>query len=351
MARNGISYNDVKQAIDEMQSEGLNPTIAGLRERLGTGSFTTISEHLKRWRVERQQKPMIAGGTAAPDNLNSMVQAVWQQAREDATKELESYKQEIQKTLDKAEAEKENAIEQSLATEKRNKWLEDKNEALLREIRLLEKQAGITEIKLEAALDEKETLNQRLENAQEELNTQKDKLETLSQSYEEKISTLTQTLTSKNEQLHSDLCSALSQFEVQLNEERKRSTDSEQYWIRQIDDLRQQLKERDQRAEQQEKKQLELNKSNLENNKAALLTLKQIQQHISEQTNEAAANNRAINQLSTELGHLKATNSTNIDNTDKKLKSLEDAFCKSMNKLKQQLISTQAIHEKEKGDR
>ncbi|OOV86915.1 DNA-binding protein [Oceanospirillum linum] len=351
MARNGISYNDVKQAIDEMQSEGLNPTIAGLRERLGTGSFTTISEHLKHWRAERQQKPMIAGGVPAPDNLNSMVQAVWQQAREDATKELESYKQEIQRTLDKAEAEKQNAIEQSLATEKRNKWLEDKNEALLRETRLLEKQAGITETKLEKSLDEKEKLSQILEHTQKELNTQKEKLQTLSERYDEKVSHLTETLTSKNEQLHSDLCDALSQFELQLNEERKRSTDSEQYWIRQIDDLRQQLKERDQRLELQEKKQQELSESSLASSKTIMLTLKQVQQYISEQVSEASAGRKAIQKLSTELTHIRTTNTAHIDNTDKKLERLEAAFDNSMSKLHQQLKAAQTIHVKEKQNR
>ena len=148
MARNGISYDDVKQAIDEMQSMGLNPTIAGLREKLGTGSFTTISEHLKRWRSERQQQPMVAGGTPAPNNLSNMVQAVWQQAREDATKELESYKQEIQKTLENAEAEKQGAIEQTLITEERNRWLEEKNNKLSEAIRLLEKQAGLADARI-----------------------------------------------------------------------------------------------------------------------------------------------------------------------------------------------------------
>lgn len=242
MARNGISYSDVKQAIDEMQSEGLNPTIAGLRERLGTGSFTTISEHLKRWRSERQQQPMIAGGTPAPDNLNSMVQAVWQQAREDATKELESYKQEIQKTLDQAEEEKQQAIEQAVATNERNKWLEDKNNALLEEIRELEKQKGILTTKIENCEEENRELSTHLESAKADLASQQQNLEELKEKQRKELAQFEERSQQERHKLHSDLQETLKLFEQQLNEERKRSEASEQHWIAQIDIVRQQLK-------------------------------------------------------------------------------------------------------------
>lgn len=315
MARNGISYNDVKQAIDEMQSEGLNPTIAGLRERLGTGSFTTISEHLKRWRSERQQQPMVAGGSPAPDNLNSMVQAVWQQAREDATKELESYKQEIQKTLDQAESEKQEAIEQAVATEERNKWLEEKNQALLEEIRLLEKQAGISEINIEQCREENEALSLSVESSRETLNASEKQITDLKKQYAEQTTALETEHKKQTAKLQSDLQSALSLFEAQLNEERKRSEASEQHWIKQIDLLRQQLKDKELHQNANEKKLLELNTLQHNQTKTFALALNELQTHLNSQSNIERENQNTLIAL------------------HKSLKGLEEAGKEELNKL------------------
>lgn len=297
MARNGISYSDVKQAIDEMQSEGLNPTIAGLRERLGTGSFTTISEHLKRWRSERQQQPMVAGGTPAPDNLNSMVQAVWQQAREDATKELESYKQEIQKTLDQAEEEKQQAIEQAVATNERNKWLEDKNNALLEEIRELEKQNGILTTKLENSEEKNRELSAQMESAQADISTHQQHLEDLKEKQRKELAQHEERSHQERQKLQSDLQETLKLFEQQLNEERKHSEASEQHWIKQIDSLRQQLKDKDARQDKLEKNLSEQNRVNSELNKANTSVLSAIQTSLESSNLQNKENQRSLTTL------------------------------------------------------
>lgn len=343
MARNGISYNDVKQAIDEMQSEGLNPTIAGLRERLGTGSFTTISEHLKRWRSERQQQPMVAGGSPAPDNLNSMVQAVWQQAREDATKELESYKQEIQKTLDQAESEKQEAIEQAVATEERNKWLEDKNQALLEEIRLLEKQAGISEIKIEQCREENELLSLAVDSSKEALNASEKEITDLKKQYAEQTTALETEHKKQTAKLQSDLQSALSLFETQLNEERKRSEASEQHWIKQTDNLRQQVKEKEQRLEVQEKQHLEQMKAAQENNRQIMSLLKQLQESQSLQNASAQANADKLNNLNVLLDNMRKHNQENLEGLAERI----DSASLSLNKLQEmQTQQHQAVIER-----
>ena len=55
MARNGIQYCDVQQAIDELLSRGDTPSVQRIRDVLGTGSFTTISDHFRLWRSERAE--------------------------------------------------------------------------------------------------------------------------------------------------------------------------------------------------------------------------------------------------------------------------------------------------------
>ena len=49
MARSGVQYEDVQRAIHTLLSRGDAPSVQRIREVLGTGSFTTLSEHLRQW--------------------------------------------------------------------------------------------------------------------------------------------------------------------------------------------------------------------------------------------------------------------------------------------------------------
>ena len=51
MARQGITFEQVSAAIDELIAAGANPTIQGVRDILGTGSPNTIHRHLTAWRA------------------------------------------------------------------------------------------------------------------------------------------------------------------------------------------------------------------------------------------------------------------------------------------------------------
>ncbi|WP_028303516.1 DNA-binding protein [Oceanospirillum maris] len=303
MARNGISYNEVKQAVDEMQAEGLNPTIAGIRERLGTGSFTTISEHLKLWRAERQQQPMVAGGSPAPDSLNGMVQAVWQQAREDATKALESYKEEIQKTLEHAEAEKQQAVEETLTIKERCQWLDERNQILLVEMRQLEKKLGAAEITINALEKQQEELKQKNEQQNEHHAEEREELEAKTilqqQEYKQALSEQQEHYRHELQQRHTEQSRMLTLFEQQLAEEKKRGEALEQHWIMQVDDLRLQLKEREQHIENSEKEYLARLKQQQALDKDILVSLKTLQSQQGEQQKEhKESTERTTKQLS-----------------------------------------------------
>nr|BDH38328.1 DNA-binding protein [Acidovorax sp. SUPP3334] len=58
MAREGVTYEQVKAAAEEMLGEGREPSIRAVRERLrGTGSPNTIHRHLSKWRASRPDAP------------------------------------------------------------------------------------------------------------------------------------------------------------------------------------------------------------------------------------------------------------------------------------------------------
>lgn len=78
MARGGVTFTEVDEAARYLQGLGRNPTVDAIREHLGTGSRTTLAEHLKRWKSlqadgeGRLPQPLLAVVTGLWDSLQSL---------------------------------------------------------------------------------------------------------------------------------------------------------------------------------------------------------------------------------------------------------------------------------------
>jgi len=59
MKRPGVDYETVKYTAVKLLSQGTAPSVQKIREVLGTGSNTTIAEHLRIWRDEYAKKLFI----------------------------------------------------------------------------------------------------------------------------------------------------------------------------------------------------------------------------------------------------------------------------------------------------
>lgn len=68
----GISYEQVAAAADVVMAEGQKPTIRAVRDRLGSGSLTTIHKHLEKWHGSIQQ-PAAAVLTLSQNLTNAIV--------------------------------------------------------------------------------------------------------------------------------------------------------------------------------------------------------------------------------------------------------------------------------------
>ncbi len=77
MARSGIRYEEVQNAAETLLGRGLNPTIQRVRELLGTGSNTTISEHLKSWQQQLAETPRIVLPPTVPEAVMTALDAFW----------------------------------------------------------------------------------------------------------------------------------------------------------------------------------------------------------------------------------------------------------------------------------
>ena len=106
MPRQGISYDEVASVCQELQGAGENVTLKRVREKLGTGSMSTIMGHVNRW---TDMHP-------APRSKTATVTADFQTAnkQDGLMAELDrlkaQYREELVQKIDDLQAEKDDQI-------------------------------------------------------------------------------------------------------------------------------------------------------------------------------------------------------------------------------------------------
>jgi chromosome segregation ATPase len=75
MSRTGITFEEVKRAIAELQGRQKNPTVDNIREILGTGSKSTIARFLREWKA--QQGLGSDNDCRLPSDLLGIVNGLW----------------------------------------------------------------------------------------------------------------------------------------------------------------------------------------------------------------------------------------------------------------------------------
>lgn len=132
MARIGITYLDVGKAALQLQGQGKLPTVDRVRDLLGTGSKTTITEHLKRWKAEQAD-----GQGKLPQELAALVTGLWERLQAQAEQRVgdlqSSYDEQIktlQQTLVKTQQEANSLKQQWHHSEETNIHITQKKHAI-----------------------------------------------------------------------------------------------------------------------------------------------------------------------------------------------------------------------------
>ncbi len=103
MARSGIQYSDVQHAIDTLLARGDTPSVQRIREVLGTGSFTTISEHFRLWRTEREQNRDVPPPKGVPEVVVNVASELWREAQDVANQALVHYREDANRQVESAQ--------------------------------------------------------------------------------------------------------------------------------------------------------------------------------------------------------------------------------------------------------
>ncbi|MDG4584937.1 MAG: DNA-binding protein, partial [Candidatus Competibacter sp.] len=110
MARSGIRYEEVQDAAETLLGRGLNPTIQRVRELLGTGSNTTISEHLKRWQQQLAESPKAVLPPTVPETVMTALEPFWKIAVQQAEAAFEEQRAAAAQAVAAAEQARDAAV-------------------------------------------------------------------------------------------------------------------------------------------------------------------------------------------------------------------------------------------------
>lgn len=77
-----ITREHVFKSADALTEMGMDPTNSAVREHLGSGSFKTITPHLKEWRELQDQSADVPADLAS--SMDHTLRQVWSQAKETA---------------------------------------------------------------------------------------------------------------------------------------------------------------------------------------------------------------------------------------------------------------------------
>ncbi len=148
MARKGITKKQIFEAATHLQEAGIASTVQAVRERIGSGSYSTINAHLAEWRKTHAEQALV-NIPDMPEKIMSAFNQVWASAIKSAQEDVETQRQALE--VMRREMDKENA--DMVAEIKR---LEKELEAITQEV--IDAKAG----KVSA---EKQLVNLQIENA------------------------------------------------------------------------------------------------------------------------------------------------------------------------------------------
>ena len=109
-----LTTQDIHATADQLQAQGVKPTLAEVRKALGGGSFTTISDAMQSWKREQQEEQelqMVDLPSGITERLHTLGADVWQTAIDMANDRLSKEREALEVVKVKAQAETDEAQE------------------------------------------------------------------------------------------------------------------------------------------------------------------------------------------------------------------------------------------------
>lgn len=234
MSRPGVTYDDVSKVATALLGQGAHPSIQKIRAKLGTGSNTTIAQHLKAWQETFKEGKRMVLPETVPEELMSPLDTFWQTAMARAESNYQKFKKALQEKNEEAERAKSNALLQ----------LEEKTqESQHLESRLKEAQDEITALttSLQHLEGEHKASQDHVESIKSEAHSSLRLAESRIEDFQKQIDSLEKRLTLQK----LGETNRIADFESRLLGERQRGEDAESRLMIEVDAQRQEVKAKD----------------------------------------------------------------------------------------------------------
>lgn len=128
MARPGVTYAKVADAATQLLGQGRNPTIEQVRLILGTGSSTTLANHLKQWKETQESAGRLAIKENLPHELVSMVKGLWERVVGQSEEQVAVIEEHHQQSITEVRQELEKYKNNNRRWQRLfNDWVQEKN--------------------------------------------------------------------------------------------------------------------------------------------------------------------------------------------------------------------------------
>jgi chromosome segregation ATPase len=246
MARHGVDFESVKQAALKLLSKGISPSTQKIRELLGTGSHTTIAEHLKIWREAHAAKKVHHLPATIPEELIATFETLWQTAMEHAEKHLAGVKIELENQEEKLCQEKMLADKTVADLKSQLNELNQNIDNKTRENQLLQTNLAVAAERFQNQTAQIDTLKQQHELRLKHLHDEKHKVI-------DEVNKLQAEITFQNQ----NLLEKTEKHQAALAKERALQEESEKRWAQIIDQARSETKISQKKYEEAAYKQMD----------------------------------------------------------------------------------------------
>jgi chromosome segregation ATPase len=165
--------NKIFAICEELQKNGVKPTLEKVREALGGGSFSTINPILKEWKEQQStsEQPSLELPPEAMQAVSQAAALIWKIASDKSTELTNSIKTEFETLLKEANAEKEEALKEIARLEQTAAKLSGDNESQAQQISALNLQLQKLQLSHDADSQHIEEFKTELKQVHNEANT------------------------------------------------------------------------------------------------------------------------------------------------------------------------------------
>lgn len=169
MARPGVTYLDVANVAQQLIAAGKAPTIESVRIALGTGSNSTLGNHLRTWKSKQDQTQQIAAKENIPEELIAALKGVWERVMDQSEEKIQTIHQDTQQELITLKQEVQRLQKDNAYWQQQHQQIKQERDSFAHEKLAVEQLLNNSKIEMAAFIEKYAGLEQKTQQKQERI--------------------------------------------------------------------------------------------------------------------------------------------------------------------------------------